>query len=111
MVFTEAGASLGLAALGTEVFATEVRSTAKTWISSAGILGAMIGLAVVGFAADALGGTEVVIPLLALLPLVACPLVWIVPEPRGRELEDVVAASGAATAAPDQAGTTLSERS
>ena len=37
--------------------------------------------------------------LLYLLPLLACPLVWIVPEPRGRELEDVVVASGATTVA------------
>ena len=90
LVFGEAGSSLAVSALGTEVFPTEMRSTAKTWITSAGIVGAMAGLAVVGLTADSLGGAPSVITLLAVAPVAVCALVFLLPEPRGRELEEIL---------------------
>ena len=91
IVFAEAGAQLAISTLATEVFPTETRSTAKTWVTSAAIVGAMIGLGVVGRAADAVGSAAMVITMLAAGPILVSPLVWILPEPRGRELEEMVA--------------------
>jgi putative MFS transporter len=87
VVFLEAGAAIAINALGTELFPTHVRATAKAWITNAGIIGAMLGLATVGRASAALGGIEVVIPLLAIAPVLAAPLLFLLPETGGRELE------------------------
>jgi len=91
MVFLEAGAAIAINALGTELFPTHVRATAKAWITNAGIIGAMLGLATVGAASAALGGAEVVIALLAIAPAIAAPLLFLLPETGSRELETLAA--------------------
>jgi len=83
LVFFEAGATVALNALGTELFPTRVRSTAKSWISNAAVIGAVFGMACVG--ADA------VIRLLSMLPVLCCAGVLALPETQGLELEEIVA--------------------
>ncbi|MGH7822092.1 MAG: MFS transporter, partial [Candidatus Binatia bacterium] len=93
MVFTEAGTALTMNALGTELFPTEIRSTAKSWVTTAGFIGSMLGLAIVGAFADSFGGAAQVILVLAAVPVLTAPLLLLLPEPMGRELEDVSRAS------------------
>ena len=89
LVFMEAGAMVALNALGTEVFPTRLRSTAKSWITNAGVLGAVAGMAAVGLLSDTLGGADRVIRLCALLPLLSAASLLAVPETRGLELEEI----------------------
>jgi MFS transporter, putative metabolite:H+ symporter len=89
MVFTEAGTALTMNALGTELFPTEIRSTAKSWVTVAGYIGSMLGLAIVGALAGALGGAAAAILVLAAVPVVSAPLLLLLPESRGRELEEL----------------------
>jgi MFS family permease len=93
LVFMEAGAMVGLNALGTEVFPTRLRSTAKSWITNAGVVGAVAGMAAVGVLTDTLGGADRVIRLCALLPLLSAASLLAVPETRGLELEEISEAS------------------
>ncbi|GIW39686.1 MAG: hypothetical protein KatS3mg076_0263 [Candidatus Binatia bacterium] len=90
LVFTEAGVSIAVNALSTELFPTELRATAKAWITSAGILGAMGGLALVGLLTERLGGLPVVVPLLSVLQVACMPLLFLLPETRGAELEETL---------------------
>ncbi len=89
LVFMEAGALVALNALGTEVFPTRLRSTAKSWITNAGVLGAVAGMAAVGLLSETLGGADRVIRLCALLPLLSAASLLAVPETRGLELEEI----------------------
>jgi putative MFS transporter len=91
MVFLEAGAAIAINSLGTELFPTALRATAKAWITNAGLLGAMLGLALVGATSERLGGVDEVITLLAIVPMVAAPLLLLLPETSGRELEAIEA--------------------
>ena len=59
-------------------------------MTNAGVLGAMLGLALVGMLSDRLGGHAGVVAVLGLVPLALAPLVLLVPETVGRELEAVV---------------------
>jgi predicted MFS family arabinose efflux permease len=93
LVFMEAGALLTGNTLGTELFPTRMRSTAKTWISSAALVGATTGMLTVGLLSERLGGMQVVITMLGALPILASPLALLVPEPRGRDLEDIASCS------------------
>jgi putative MFS transporter len=95
IVFAEAGVAIALNALGTELFPTGLRATAKSWITNAGIIGAMIGLGIVGAASDSLGGAHVVISLLAIAALIIGPLIFLLPETRGQELEAITPAGAA----------------
>jgi MFS family permease len=87
LVFTEAGVTISINALGTELFPTHLRATAKSWITNAGILGATAGLAIVGALSERAGGAAAVIALLAIVPMFAAPLLFAVRETRGEELE------------------------
>jgi MFS family permease len=89
IVFLEAGVAVALNSLGTELFPTILRATAKAWITNAGIIGGMAGLAVVGALSEHLGGAEVVISLLAFVPAATTPLLFLLPETRGRVLEEL----------------------
>ena len=88
LVFMEAGAMVAINSLGTELFPTRLRSTAKTWLTNAAALGAVAGMAAVGLLGDRLGGAYPVICWLALLPLGVAASVLALPETQGRELED-----------------------
>lgn len=87
IVFLESGAAIAINALGTELFPTRVRATAKAWITNAGIIGGMLGLAAVGAGSSSLGGAERVIALLAIAPALGAPLLFLLPETGNRELE------------------------
>jgi putative MFS transporter len=89
IVFSEAGVSIAINSLGTELFPTALRATAKSWITNAGILGAMIGLAVVGALSQYVGGVHVAISMLVAVPLLSLPLIFLLPETSGQELESI----------------------
>jgi putative MFS transporter len=89
MVFAESGVALTTNALGTELFPTQIRSTAKSWVTAAGFVGSMLGLAIVGALAGPLGGAAPAILFLAAVPLCSAPLLLLLPESRGRELEEI----------------------
>lgn len=75
-------------ALAAELFPTRVRATAAGWLTVAGVLGAVGGLMTFGFASDATesaAGGAVTVALPAALVAAAFALI---PETRGRELED-----------------------
>ena len=88
LVFTDAGASIALNALGTELFPTHLRATAKSWVTNSAIVGAMVGLAIVGLA-SARFGAAAVISTLAIVQLLSTPLLFLVRETRGEELEAI----------------------
>jgi MFS family permease len=92
LVFFEAGCTVALNALGTELFPTRLRSTAKSWITNAAVVGSVVGMGCVGGLSGALGGADGVIRLLALLPVASCAGLLVLTETRGRELEEIVAA-------------------
>lgn len=89
LVFMEAGAMVAINALGTEVFPTRLRSTAKSWITNAGVVGAVAGMAAVGVLSRLVGGADTVIRLSALLPVISAVGLLAVPETRGLELEEI----------------------
>jgi putative MFS transporter len=89
LVFMEAGAAVAVNALGTELFPTRMRSTAKSWIINATVVGALLGLLVVGAVADDLGGADRVLALLSILPAAVSPALLLLPETSGRELEEL----------------------
>jgi MFS family permease len=89
MIFLDAGVSIALNSLGTELFPTALRATAKAWITNANIVGGMLGLAIVGAVSERAGGADVVIGMLTIFPAIAAPLLLLLPESRGRELDDV----------------------
>lgn len=88
-VFMDAGAVVAVSTLGTELFPTRVRATARSWLTGAQLLGVSAGLGACGALADRLGGVAVVIPLLAVVPALAAPAFLALPESRGRELEEM----------------------
>lgn len=100
LVFMQAGAMVALNALGTEVFPTRLRSTAKSWITNAGVVGAVAGMGAVGLLSAGLGGADRVIRLCAALPVLSAAGLLAVPETRGLELEEISEGSPANLAAP-----------
>ncbi len=89
LVFFESGITIAITALSTECFPTVLRATARAWVTNAGVIGAILGLGLVGALSGRMGGHAGVIALLGLLPLVLAPLVFLLPETFGRELEQV----------------------
>jgi MFS family permease len=87
LVFFEAGVSIAINALATEIFPTALRATAKSWITNAGVLGAILGLGAVGGLAERAGGHAGVVTTLGALPVVLSPLLFLLPETHGQELE------------------------
>ena len=87
IVFSESGITVAVNALTTESFPTALRATARAWVVNAGVVGAAIGLALVGLLSSAMGGHAPVVTLLGFIPLILVPLVLLIPETYGRELE------------------------
>ena len=87
LVFFESGITIGITSLSTECFPTVLRATARAWVTNAGMVGAVVGLALVGALSSAMGGSAPVVALLGLMPLALVPLLWLVPETVGRELD------------------------
>jgi putative MFS transporter len=81
-------------ALVNEVFPTSVRASVMGWWVAAGVLGAAVGLVVFGAVAD-VGNKFEIAALVTFLPAAALAgLFWLVPETRGRELEQLWAEVG-----------------
>lgn len=100
IVFFESGITVSVNALTTESFPTVLRATARAWVTNAAVAGATIGLALVGLLSEEMGGHAPIIALLGFIPLLLAPLVFLVPETFGRELE---VTSGEAGEALDRA--------
>ena len=56
LVFFESGITIGVTALSTECFPTVLRATARAWVTNAGMVGAVLGLGLVGAFSSAMGG-------------------------------------------------------
>ena len=75
--------------LANELFPTSVRASVAGWNVAAAVLGAIVGLVLFGSVADvgnrfAIGGLVTFLPVLA-----ATGLFWLLPETKGRELEEL----------------------
>jgi MFS family permease len=80
----------GLGALVNELFPTSVRASVGGWWVAAGVAGAAVGLVAFGAFAD-IGNHFALAAPVVFLPasVVAAALLWLVPETRGRELEQL----------------------
>ncbi len=87
IVFFESGITVSVNALTTESFPTALRATARAWVTNAAVAGATVGLALVGLLSATMGGHAPIVALLGFLPLGLVPLVFLIPETFGRELE------------------------
>jgi predicted MFS family arabinose efflux permease len=76
-------------ALASELVPTAIRATVAGWLTVTGVLGAVVGLAVVGVVADATGGFAVATWGLGGLVAVSALGFRALPETRGVELEDL----------------------
>lgn len=77
-----------MGALQAELFPTPVRAAAAGWMVAASVVGAFVGLVAFGLVADA-GDRFVTASAVVFAPMaLAAVLVTLVPETRGRELED-----------------------
>lgn len=75
-----------IGALVAEVFPTGIRSTATGWISAAGVVGAVGGLALYGVLVDLVGGFGPAALLLTIPVALSASLLLLLPETRGHEL-------------------------
>lgn len=89
MVFFESGITISVTSLSTECFPTALRATARAWITNAGVVGAMLGFALIGWLSQPLGGAPGVVALLGAVLLCTAPLFLLLPETYGRELEQI----------------------
>jgi MFS transporter, putative metabolite:H+ symporter len=87
VVFFESGITVSVNALTTESFPTALRATARAWVTNAGVVGGALGLALVGMLSSAMGGHAPIVTGLGFLPLLLAPVVFLIPETVGRELE------------------------
>jgi MFS family permease len=74
-------------AISTELFPTSCRSAAAGWLTAAGVIGAVGGLALFGFLADALGRFGTAAVALAAPIILLSMLYLLLPETRGVELD------------------------
>lgn len=81
-------------ALASELVPTAIRATVAGWLTVTGVLGAVLGLAVVGVVADATGGFAVAAAALGGLVALSALGFLALPETRGVELEDLEADPG-----------------
>jgi MFS family permease len=92
LTFAESGVLIAINSLGTELFPTDLRATAKAWLTNAATIGALVGLGAVGALSDVDGGHATIIALLAAILLLHAPLFFLLRETRHAELEEIVAA-------------------
>jgi putative MFS transporter len=93
LTFCESGVWIAINSLGTELFPTDLRATAKAWLTNSATLGALLGLGAVGVLSDVDGGHATVIALLAGLLLLQAPLFFLLRETRHAELEEIAPAA------------------
>jgi MFS family permease len=76
-------------ALGAELVPTRIRATLAGWITFAGVLGAVVGIAGFGVLADATGGFDRAARLIGVVTALSAIGFLLLPETRGVELEDL----------------------
>lgn len=91
LVLCESGVVIALNALTTEMFPTHLRATAKSWITNSGVVGALVGLALIGALNDLAPGSAVITGL-ALCTALLAPSIFLLPETRRVDLGEIDAA-------------------
>jgi len=92
MTLSESGIIIAVNSLTTELFPTELRATAKSWVTNSSIIGALLGLALIGaFSSIAAGST--MITLFGVATSLLAPAIFLVPETRHVDLEEIDAAA------------------
>jgi MFS family permease len=76
-------------ALGAELVPTRIRATLAGWITFAGVLGAVVGIAGFGVLADATGGFDSAARTIGIVTALSAIGFLLLPETRGVELEDL----------------------
>jgi MFS family permease len=76
-------------ALGAELVPTRIRATLAGWITFAGVLGAVVGIAGFGVLADATGGFDRAARTIGVVTALTAAGFLLLPETRGVELEDL----------------------
>lgn len=89
LTFSESGVLIAINSLGTELFPTDLRATAKAWLTNAATIGALIGLGAVGALSNVEGGHASIITILAGLLLLHAPFFFLMRETRHAELEEI----------------------
>jgi MFS transporter, putative metabolite:H+ symporter len=84
----ESGVIIALNALTTELFPTDLRATAKSWVTNSGVVGALCGFAMIG-ALSSEASAATVITAIALTMSVISPAIFLLPETRHIDLEEV----------------------
>jgi len=86
-------------ALAAELVPTRIRATLAGWITFAGVLGAVVGIAGFGVLADATGGFDSAARTIGIVTALTAVGFLLLPETRGVELEDL---EGPAQAGPSE---------
>lgn len=94
-----------LAAIGNELFPTEVRAGVAGWLVGSGVVGAVAGLVAFGILADGPGGFGTAAVAVAAPSIAATVLFLRLPETRGLELEESSQPAGVDGAPPALAST------
>ena len=76
-------------ALGAELVPTRIRATLAGWVTFAGVLGAVVGIAGFGVLADATGGFDQAARAIGVVTALTAAGFLLLPETRGMELEDL----------------------
>ncbi len=89
MVFFQGGKMTIIRAWAAELFPTSFRGAAAGWLTAAGTIGGIAGLALAGALAPALGGIHLALAVIAAAGVLAAlaVLLWL-PETRGMDLEE-----------------------
>jgi len=88
MTVSESGVIIAVNSLTTELFPTELRATAKAWVTNSSIIGALLGLALIG-ALNSIAAGSTVITGLAVTTSLLSPAIFLLPETRHLDLEEV----------------------
>ena len=91
MTLSESAIIIAINSLTTELFPTQLRATAKSWVTNSGAVGALVGLASIG-ALSELASAATLITALGLSTSLLAPTMLLLPETRRIDLEQVDAA-------------------
>jgi len=92
MTVSESAIVIAVNSLTTELFPTELRATAKTWVTNSSVIGALLGLALIG-ASSAVASLSTVITVLGAATSLLAPTIFMLPESRHVDLQAVAAAA------------------
>ena len=88
MTLCESAVIIAVNSLTTEMFPTRLRATAKSWVTNSGVVGALLGLAMIGALNGIASGATVITALAAITSLLA-PIIFLLPETRRLDLDQV----------------------